>query len=99
LGLANRPKKLAELQATAAVGQGLVMHAYQLAFAKYNMSVGQVLLTSDDLDHRQRYVNAQNTLDQLFRLGVVPIVNENDSVAVEELQLFLIWWMHSYWLF
>ena len=87
LGLVNRPQKLAELQATAAVGQGLVMNAYQLAFAKYNISVGQVLLTSDDLDHRQRYVNAQNTLDQLFRLGVVPIVNENDSVAVEELQL------------
>ena len=87
LGLERRPQKLAELQATAAVGQGLVMNAYKLAFRKYDIPVGQVLLTSDDLDHRQRYVNAQNTLDQLFRFGVVPIVNENDSVAVEELQL------------
>jgi len=87
LGLQDRPKKLAELQATAAVGQGLVMNAYKLAFEKYGLPVGQVLLTSDDLDHRQRYLNAQNTLDQLFRLGAVPIVNENDSVAVEELQL------------
>lgn len=87
LGLANRPQRLAELQATAAVGQGLVMNAYKMAFRKYDIPVGQVLLTSDDLDLRQRYVNAQNTLDQLFRFGAVPIVNENDSVAVEELQL------------
>lgn len=87
LGLVNRPRKLAELQATAAVGQGLVMNAYKQAFRAYDIPVGQVLLTSDDLDHRQRYLNAQNTLDQLFRFGVVPIVNENDSVAVEELQL------------
>jgi len=86
LGLARRPQKLAELQATAAVGQGLVMNAYKLAFRKYDIPVGQVLLTSDDLDQRQRYVNAQNTLEQLFRFGAVPIVNENDSVAVEELQ-------------
>jgi glutamate 5-kinase len=87
LGLANRPRKLAELQATAAVGQGLLMNAYKIAFSEFGIPVGQVLLTSDDLDHRQRYLNAQNTLDQLFRLEVVPIVNENDSVAVEELQL------------
>ncbi|MBT4140496.1 MAG: glutamate 5-kinase [Candidatus Latescibacteria bacterium] len=87
LGVLNRPQRLAELQATAAVGQGLVMNAYKMAFRKYDIPVGQVLLTSDDLDHRQRYLNAQNTLDQLFRFGAVPIVNENDSVAVEELQL------------
>ena len=87
LELARRPRRLAELQATAAVGQGLVMDAYKRAFEAYDMSVGQVLLTSDDLDNRTRYVNARNTLDQLFRYGVVPVVNENDSVAVEELQL------------
>jgi glutamate 5-kinase len=87
LGLVNRPQKLAELQATAAVGQGLLMNAYKVAFQAHNIPVGQVLLTSDDLDHRQRYLNAQSTLDQLFRFGAVPIVNENDSVAVEELQL------------
>ncbi|MDA0710891.1 MAG: glutamate 5-kinase [bacterium] len=87
LGLTNRPQKLSILQATAAIGQALLMDAYKTAFGQYGLPVGQVLLTSDDLDHRQRYVNAQNTLDQLFRFGAVPIVNENDSVAVEELQL------------
>ena len=87
LALANRPRRLADLQATAAVGQGLVMDAYKRAFEAHGVPVGQVLLTSDDLDNRTRYVNARNTLDQLFRYGVVPVVNENDSVAVEELQL------------
>ncbi len=87
LGLDNRPRRLSELQATAAVGQGLVMDAYKQAFDAHGISVGQVLLTSDDLDNRTRYVNARNTLDLLFRYGVVPVVNENDSVAVEELQL------------
>ena len=87
LELADRPRRLADLQATAAVGQGLVMDAYKRAFEAHGILVGQVLLTSDDLDNRTRYVNARNTLDQLFRYGVVPVVNENDSVAVEELQL------------
>ena len=87
LEVVDRPRRLADLQATAAVGQGLVMDAYKRAFEAYGILVGQVLLTSDDLDNRTRYVNARNTLDQLFRYGVVPIINENDSVAVEELQL------------
>ena len=87
LGLRYRPRRLAELQATAAVGQGLMMNAYKQAFHTHDIPVGQVLLTSEDLDNRPRYVNARNTLDQLFRFGAVPIINENDSVAVEELQL------------
>ena len=87
LGLKTRPRRLAELQATAAVGQVMLMDAYTQAFGTYDLPVGQVLLTSDDLGIRPRYVNARNTLDQLLRYGVVPIVNENDSVAVEELQL------------
>ena len=87
LGLKLRPKKLAELQATAAVGQGLLMNAYKQAFGDHDLPVGQVLLTSEDLDSRPRYVNARNTLNQLFRYDSVPIINENDSVAVEELQL------------
>ncbi len=87
LGLKARPRRIAELQATAAVGQGLLMNAYKLAFRDHNIPVGQVLLTSDDLENRRRYVNARNTLDALFRFGSVPIVNENDSVALEELQL------------
>jgi glutamate 5-kinase len=87
LGLKERPRRLSALQATAAVGQGLVMNAYKLAFRSHHIPVGQVLLTADDLDNRRRYVNARNTLDSLFRFGAVPILNENDSVAVEELQL------------
>lgn len=87
LGLKARPRRLPELQATAAVGQVLLMDAYTQAFQAHALSVGQVLLTSDDLDIRPRYVNARNTLDQLLHYGAVPIVNENDSVAVEELQL------------
>ena len=87
LGLEDRPRRLSALQATAAVGQGLLMNAYKLAFRTHNVPVGQVLLTADDLDNRRRYVNARNTLDSLFRFGAVPVLNENDSVAVEELQL------------
>ena len=87
LGLKTRPRRIPELQAAAAVGQGLLMNAYKLAFRTHGIPVGQVLLTSDDLDNRRRYVNARNTLEVLFRFGAVPIINENDSVAVEEIQL------------
>jgi glutamate 5-kinase len=87
LGLKTRPKRIQELQATAAVGQGLLMNAYKLAFRSHGIPVGQVLLTSEDLDNRRRYVNARNTLEVLFRFGAIPIINENDSVAVEEIQL------------
>lgn len=87
LGLKERPRRIPELQATAAVGQGLLMNAYKLAFRKHDIPVGQVLLTAEDLDDRQRYVNARNTLNELFRFGAVPILNENDSVAVEEIKV------------
>jgi glutamate 5-kinase len=84
LGLKERPLRIPELQATAAVGQGLLMNAYKLAFREHNVAIGQVLLTDDGLADRWRYVNAKNTLEALFKFGVVPVVNENDSVAVEE---------------
>lgn len=84
LGLKDRPLRIPDLQATAAVGQGLLMNAYKLAFRKYDIPIGQVLLTDDGLEDRWRYVNAKNTLDALFKFGAVPIINENDSVAVEE---------------
>lgn len=84
LGLKDRPLRIPDLQATAAVGQGLLMNAYNVAFRAYDVPIGQVLLTDDGLEDRWRYVNAKNTLDALFRFGAVPIVNENDSVAVEE---------------
>jgi glutamate 5-kinase len=84
LGLKERPLRIPELQATAAVGQGLLMNAYKLAFREHDVPIGQVLLTDDGLTDRWRYVNAKNTLEALFKFGVVPVVNENDSVAVEE---------------
>jgi glutamate 5-kinase len=87
LGLKARPRRMGELQAAAAVGQGLVMNAYTQAFREHGVPVGQVLLTSEDLDNRARYVHAKSTLEALFRYGAVPIINENDSVAVDELHL------------
>ena len=87
LELAQRPRATAELQATAAVGQNLLMHAYESLFRRHGVPVGQVLLTAGDiLENRQRYVNLRNTFRQLFAYGVVPVINENDSVAVAELK-------------
>ena len=73
-------------QAAAAVGQSRLMRAWEAAFARPKLTVAQVLLSGDDLHHRERYLNARNTLLTLLRLGVVPIVNENDTVAVEEIK-------------
>ncbi len=73
-------------QAAAAVGQSRLMRAWEAAFARPKITVAQVLLSGDDLHHRGRYLNARNTLLTLLRLGVVPIVNENDTVAVEEIK-------------
>lgn len=85
LGLAERPRDLATRQACAAVGQSRLMELYAKRFAAHGLNVAQLLLTHGDLDSRTRHDNARNTLEQLFRNRVVPIVNENDSVAVEEL--------------
>lgn len=87
LGLAERPRVVAELQAAAAVGQNLLVHTYEGLFARRDVPVGQVLLTAGDvLDDRQRYVNLRNTFRELFRFGAVPVINENDSVGVAELK-------------
>ncbi|MEE8179608.1 MAG: glutamate 5-kinase, partial [bacterium] len=75
-----------EKQALASIGQGYLMSIYEKFFRKHNRLVAQVLLTSDDLAQRQRYLNARNTLLTLLSLGVVPVVNENDTVAVEEIK-------------
>jgi len=84
LGLDHRPSNVPLMQACAAVGQSALMHTYeQLFFGK--KIVAQLLLSNDDFTSQPRYKNLQNTLDQLLRLGVVPIVNENDSVSVREL--------------
>lgn len=87
LGLTARPRSVADLQAVAAVGQNLLMHHYEHAFGSHGMAIGQVLLTAGDLRDRGRYVNALNTLRALFQFRVVPIINENDSVAVDEIKV------------
>jgi glutamate 5-kinase len=86
LGLAKRPRDLATQQAAASVGQAELVHAYSLAFARHGRTVGQVLLTADDVVRRAHYRNAQTTLERLLALGVVPVVNENDAVATDEIR-------------
>jgi len=86
LGLAERPRTIPQKQAAAAVGQGALMEAWEAAFEKYDMHVAQVLLTSEDLAHRHRYLNARNTLETLLDWRILPIINENDTVVVEEIK-------------
>ncbi|WP_425833817.1 glutamate 5-kinase [Streptomyces fractus] len=86
LGLTRRPKDLARQQAAASVGQGLLVARYTASFARYGARVGQVLLTSDDMARRAHHRNASRTLDQLLAMGALPIVNENDTVATDEIR-------------
>lgn len=86
LGLHRRPKDLARQQAAASVGQGLLVARYTASFARYGVRVGQVLLTSNDTSRRAHYRNAYRTLDQLLDMGALPIVNENDTVATDEIR-------------
>ena len=86
LGYATRPANLAERQACAAVGQSRLMAMYEKLFSKFNLVVGQVLLTHEDLEHHERHLNARNTLVTLLDRGVVPIINENDAVSITELK-------------
>jgi glutamate 5-kinase len=87
LGLSARPRDLATQQAAASVGQGLLVESYARAFGAHDVRVGQVLLTSDDMVRRTHYLNAERTLSRLIELGVVPVVNENDTVVTEEIRL------------
>jgi len=86
MGLAKRPEAIPARQAVAAVGQAGLILAYEEAFARYDMKVAQILLTADDMTNRKRYLNARNTLNTLLEWGVVPIINENDTVMVEEIK-------------
>jgi glutamate 5-kinase len=86
LGLTRRPSDLATQQAAASVGQGLLIARYTAAFAQHGICTGQVLLSADDLMRRTHYRNAQRTLDRLLELGVLPVVNENDTVATDEIR-------------
>ncbi|MFQ6720831.1 glutamate 5-kinase, partial [Bordetella pertussis] len=86
LGWRKRPSAMHELQAAAAVGQMGLCQAYEAAFAEFGLRTAQILLTHEDLADRHRYLNARSTLFALLRLGVVPIVNENDTVVTDEIR-------------
>ena len=87
IGLPGRPDELPKRQAVAAIGQAGLMMEYEKAFGRYRRKVAQILLTSEDLSNRKRYLNARNTLYTLLSWKVVPIINENDTVWVEEIKL------------
>lgn len=87
LGWVSRPHEIHELQAAAAVGQMGLAQAYESGFAKWKLKTAQVLLTHEDIADRRRYLNARSTLQTLLRLGVVPIINENDTVVTDEIKL------------
>lgn len=86
LGLKAKPKAMSGKQAAAAVGQGILMHMYEKLFSEYGKTVAQILLTREDMDHSSRFSNAKNTFSALLKQGVIPIVNENDAIAVEEIK-------------
>jgi glutamate 5-kinase len=85
LKMPRRPVDVETLQAVAAVGQGILVRKYTDLFAESGVTAGQVLLTQHDITHRQQYLNARRTLERLFAMGVVPVINENDTVATEEI--------------
>ena len=87
LGMGKRPDEIPKRQAVSAVGQPGLMNAYEKAFARFEQKVAQILLTHEDLSSRKRYLNARNTLNTLLDWDVVPIINENDTVSIEEIKL------------
>ncbi|MFC1694435.1 glutamate 5-kinase [Candidatus Latescibacterota bacterium] len=87
MNLHHRPTSIPQLQALASIGQNLLMNAYENALGMYSIPIGQVLLTIDDLHYRKEYVNLQNTLNELLSMGVIPVINENDSVGTEEVKV------------
>ncbi len=86
LGLSKRPSSIHSLQAAAAVGQMGLIQAYEASFQRFDLHTAQVLLTHDDLRSRQRYLNARSTLKELLGFGVIPVVNENDTVVTDEIR-------------
>ena len=87
LGLTPRDAGLADKQAAAACGQPLIMNAYKQVALEFGIDIAQVLLTSDDMENRRRFLNTKNTLDRLLAKGILPIVNENDTVTTEEIRV------------
>ncbi|ABQ28275.1 glutamate 5-kinase [Geotalea uraniireducens Rf4] len=86
LGLGDRPRTIPQKQAAAAIGQSKLMRAYEEAFAGHEIKVAQLLLTRDDLANRLRFLNARATIDTLLDCGIIPIINENDTVVVDEIK-------------
>ena len=87
MGLKTRPKDVSKRQALAAVGQGVLMHLYETMFASYGQTAGQVLLTKENSVRHNQYTNSRNALLAMIAMGVVPVVNENDAVSVDELKI------------
>ena len=87
LSLKERPKDIPTKQAAAAVGQCELMYTYDKLFSEYNHTVAQILLTGSDFDHADRHANFHNTIFRLLEMGVLPIINENDTVATEEIAI------------
>lgn len=87
LKLKNKPKKISEKQALAACGQGFLIHKYSQIFGRYGIITAQILLTSEDIAIRKRYLNAKNTIENLLEKKIVPIINENDTIAIDEIKL------------
>jgi glutamate 5-kinase len=86
IGLTRRPESISQQQAVAAIGQSSLMMAYEKAFGRHGQKVAQILITRDDLNHRGRYLNARNTVFTLLAWKIVPIINENDTVVVDEIK-------------
>ncbi len=86
IGLKDRPVSIPQKQASAAVGQGYLMQVYEEAFERQGLMVAQLLLTSDDMANRRRYLNARNTINTLFGWGIISIINENDTVVIKEIK-------------
>lgn len=87
IGLSERPRKLVLKQAAAAVGQPLLMYYYSREFEKFGKNVAQILLTHADFEERERFLNARNTIESLLENGIIPVINENDTVATEEIKV------------
>ncbi len=86
VGLKEKPRTIPQKQATAAIGQTFLMNAWEEAFDKFDLLTAQILLTHEDLAHRHRYLNARNTLETLLDWNIIPVINENDTVVVEEIK-------------
>lgn len=87
LGINTKPKSIPKKQACAAVGQVALMHMYDKIFGEYGKSTAQILITREDMNHKDRLINAKNTFNALIKDGVIPIVNENDAIVTEEIKI------------